>query len=117
LEEALLRIAGISIDTNDIDNTYLSLQCLSGLNPTYLPFYAEIVRLRGDTFAAIDTYNRYISQFPEDVLAQMKLAALYMENKIYDAAELMLDYILAKTPDSKAAMDLKKQLLGLKGGI
>lgn len=116
LEEALLRIAGISINTNDVnnDNTYLSLQCLSQLNPVYLPFYAEIVRLRGDTFAAIDTYNRYISRFPEDVLAQMKLATLYMENKIYDAAGLMLDYILAKSPDLKAAVDLKKQLVGLR---
>ncbi|MCK9396883.1 MAG: DUF115 domain-containing protein [Methylobacter sp.] len=116
LEEALTRIAAISIDVSDVDNTnaYLSLQCLSQLNPFYLPFYAEIVRLRGDTLAAIDAYNDYISQFPEDTLVQMKLATLYMENKIYDAAELMLDYILAKTPDSKAAMDAKKQLDYLK---
>lgn len=116
LEEALLRIAVISISTNDINNTnaYLSLQCLSQLNPFYLPFYAEIGRLRDDTLAAIDAYNNYISQFPEDTLAQMKLTTLYMENKAYDAAELMLDYILTKTPDSKAAIDLKKQLAYLK---
>jgi hypothetical protein len=116
LEEALLRIAVISISTNDINNTnaYLSLQCLSQLNPFYLPFYAEIVRLRGDALAAIDAYNNYISQFPEDTLVQMKLTTLYMENKTYDAAELMLDYILTKTPDSKAAIDLKKQLGYLK---
>lgn len=112
LEEALVRIAAISISTSDIDNAhaYLSLQCLSQINPVYLPFYAEIVRLRGDTFEAIDAYNNYITRFPEDTLAQMKLATLYMENKIYDAAELMLNYILTKTPDSKAAIDLKKQL-------
>jgi len=116
LQEALLRIASISINTNDVDNTnaYLSLQCLSQINPVYLPFYAEIVRLRGDAFAAIDVYNHYISQFPEDTLGQIKLATLYMENKIYDAAELMFDYILTKTPDSKAAIDLKKQLTYLK---
>ncbi|TAK63008.1 6-hydroxymethylpterin diphosphokinase MptE-like protein [Methylobacter sp.] len=112
LEEALLRIAVIGISTNDIDNTnaYLSLQCLSQLNPFYLPFYAEVVRLRGDALAAIDAYNNYIRQFPEDTLVQMKLTMLYIENKTYDAAELMIDYILAKTPDSKVAMDLKKQL-------
>jgi hypothetical protein len=63
---------------------------------------------------AIDAYNNYISQFPEDALAQMKLTALYMENKAYDAAELMLDYILSKMPDSKAAFDLKKQLAYLR---
>jgi len=116
LEEALLRIAVISISTNDVDNTnaYLSLQCLSQLNPYYLPFYAEIVRLRGDTLAAIDAYNTYISRFPEDALAQIKLATLYTENKTYDAAELMIDYILIKTPDSKTATDLKKQLAYLK---
>ncbi len=117
LEDALLRIAAISISTNDIadTNAYLSLQCLSQLNPFYLPFYAEITNLRGDALAAIDIYHNYINQFPEDALAQMKLTALYMENKIYDAAELMLDYILTKTPDSKSAIDLKKQLTYLKG--
>lgn len=116
LEEALLRIAAISIGTNDINDTnaYLSLQCLSQLNPFYLPFYAEIVNLRGDALAAMDVYHEYINRFPEDALAQMKLTALYMENKSYDAAELMLDYILTKTPDSKSAIDLKKQLIGLK---
>ncbi len=116
LEEALLRIAVISINTNDINNTnaYLALQCLSHLNPFYLPFYAEILRLRGDIMAAIDAYNHYISEFSEDTLAQIKLATLYMENKIYDAAELMLNYILTKTPDSKAATDLKKLMTCLR---
>ncbi|MFI3155463.1 MAG: DUF115 domain-containing protein [Methylococcaceae bacterium] len=116
LEEALLRIAAISIGTGDINDTnaYLSLQCLSQLNPFYLPFYAEIIYLRGDALAAIDIYHDYINRFPEDALAQMKLTALYMENKSYDAAELMLDYILIKTPDSKSAIDLKKQLVYLR---
>lgn len=116
LEEALLRIAVISINTNDANNTnaYLSLQCLSQVNPFYLPFYAEIARLHGDILTAIDAYNHYISQFPEDTLVQMKLTTLYIENKTYDAAELMLDYILTKTPDSKTTTDLKKQLAYLK---
>ncbi|MGZ4953848.1 MAG: 6-hydroxymethylpterin diphosphokinase MptE-like protein [Methylobacter sp.] len=116
LEEALLRIAVISINTNDTNNTnaYLSLQCLSQINPFYLPFYAEIVRLRGDTLTAIDAYNHYISRFSEDILVQMKLTMLYIENKTYDAAELMLDHILTNTPDSKTAIDLKKRLAYLK---
>lgn len=116
LEEALLRIATVSIGSNEInnDNTYLALQCLAQINPIYMPFYAEIVRLRGDIEGAIDTYERFITQFPEDTLAQMKLATVYMENKAYASAEVMLDYILAKSPDAKAAIDLKKQLNDLK---
>lgn len=116
LEEALLRIAFISINANNADNTntYLALQCLSQISPFYLPFYAEIVRLQGDVTAAIDAYEHYIAQFPEDTLVQMKLATVYMENKSYASAEVMLDYILARTPDAKAAIDLKKQLADLK---
>ena len=116
LEEALLRVAVISIGSNNIDNTnaYLALQCLSQLNPSYLPHYAEIVRLRGDIAGAIDAYNHYICQFPEDTLVQIKLATLYMEIKVYNAAELAVEMVLAKKPDAKAALDLKKQLAYLK---
>jgi hypothetical protein len=114
LEEALLRIAAISINEADNNNAYLALQCLSQISPIYLTLYAEIVRLRGDMTGAVEAYERYITQFPEDTLAQMKLTTVYMENKAYSSAELMLDYILAKTPDAKAAIDLKKQLNHLK---
>ena len=111
-----MRIASIGIDHEDMHSADLSLQCLSQLNPVYLPLHAEMLRLHGDAMAAIDAYNSYIAQFPEDTLVQMKLAMLYAEHKVYDAAEMMLDHILKQKPNLEAAAAIKSQLLILKGG-
>ena len=110
LEEALIRIAAIGIEGNDVANVNLALECLSQLNPVFLPFYAEIQRLKGDMMGAVDSYNAYVSQFPNDFTVQMKLAMLYIEGGVYDAAELMLDYILQQKPEFDSAIKLKYEL-------
>jgi hypothetical protein len=110
LEEALSRIAAIGIELDDAQTAGLALQCLSQLNPFYLPLHAELLRLRGEIMPAIDGYNSYIEQFPEDLLVQMKLATLYKDCQIYDAANMMLKCILQRKPDFTAAISLKLQL-------
>ncbi len=110
LEDVLNRISAISINQQNHQNAFLALQCLSQLSPVYLPYYAESARILGDFMLAIDSYNSYINNFPEDVIAQLKLANLYITAEIYDAAELMLEHILQKTPDLEAALVLKQQL-------
>ena len=114
LEEALLRIAAIGIDANRAEMANLSLQCLSQLNPVYLPYHAELKRLNGDVLAAIDAYGVYINQFPEDTLTQIKLATLYADQKIYDAADMMMEHILRNKPDFAAAIAFKNKLLQMK---
>ncbi len=111
VEQALIRIADIGIDNDDIHTANLALQCLSQLNPFYLPLYAEMQRLHGDVMVAIDAYNNYISQFPQDTLVQIKLANLYTEQGIYDAAGMMLDYILAQKPGLEVAVTMKAALV------
>lgn len=108
LEEALLRIALISINQQNNENAFLALECLSQLSPLYLPFYAESARILGQLMIAIDSYNAYIAQFPNDTSVKLKLANLYLENRIPDAAEMMIDHILEQKPDLPAALTLKK---------
>ncbi|ANE54561.1 6-hydroxymethylpterin diphosphokinase MptE-like protein [Methylomonas sp. DH-1] len=114
LEEALARIAAIGISHDDAQTASLALECLSQLNPVYLPLYAEMQRLQHDMVAAIDSYAAYIRQFPQDLLVQMKLAALYGECRIYDGADMMLDYILQQKPDYEAALALRRHLAAQK---
>ncbi|WP_367155359.1 6-hydroxymethylpterin diphosphokinase MptE-like protein [Methylomonas sp. HYX-M1] len=114
LEEALSRIAAIAIDKEDAATSDLALRCLSGLNPIYLPHYAEIRRLHDDVIGAIDAYNDYIRQFPDDTPVQIKLATLYMECRLYDGAELMLDYLLKNKPGLEVVGNLQRQLQALK---
>jgi len=114
LEEALLRVASISITQDNHANTLLALKCLSQLSPIYLPHYAESCRLTGDTLEAIDNYNAYIQFFPEDTLHKLKLVNLYIEIKVYDAAELMLDHLLSIDAGMEIAIQLKARIKQLK---
>ncbi|MGZ5054848.1 MAG: 6-hydroxymethylpterin diphosphokinase MptE-like protein [Methylobacter sp.] len=114
LEEALLRIASISLEQHDQKNAFLAMDCLAQLSPLYLPYKAELARILGDFILAIDSYNTYINFFPEDTLNKLKLAALYIDIKVYDGAELMLNHILQDAPDLESAISLKKQLTKIK---
>ncbi|WP_426992568.1 6-hydroxymethylpterin diphosphokinase MptE-like protein [Methylomonas sp. CM2] len=110
LEEALARIVVIAVERDDVYQANLALECLSRLNPLYQPWYAEIQRLHGDILVAIDTYNAYIRRFPDDSAAQLKLARLYLDQGIYEAAELMLDHLLTNKPGLEAALAMRLQL-------
>lgn len=114
LEEALLRIASVSLEQQNQQNALLALDCLANLSPVYLPYKAELARIIGDYLLAIDSYNTYITFFPEDTLSKLKLTALYIDIKIYEAAELMLEHILQSTPDLESAISLKNQLSKIK---
>jgi len=63
---------------------------------------------------AIDSYNDYINFFPENTLSKLKLAALYIEIKVYEAAELMLEHILKESPGFESAISLKCLLAKIK---
>ncbi|MDO9162355.1 MAG: DUF115 domain-containing protein [Methylococcaceae bacterium] len=114
LEEALLRIASISLEQQTPENAFLAIECLAQLNPLYLPYQADLARILGKIMLAIDCYNAYINFFPEDTLSKLKLAALYIEIKVYEAAELMLAHILKESPDLESAISLKNQLAKIK---
>ena len=114
LEEALLRIASISLEQHNQQNALLAMDCLSQISPIYLPYKAELARILGDFLLAIDSYNAYINFFPEDILNKLKLALLYIDIKVYEAAELMLEHLLQIAPDLESAIDLKNQLAQIK---
>lgn len=114
LEEALIRIAGLSLADEDGHLAQLALQCLSQINPYYLPLYAEILRLQGDMIAAVDAYTAYIALFPADLLVQMKLAGLYSDQELYEGTEMMLNLILQQQPDFPPALEMKQKLLAFR---
>jgi hypothetical protein len=111
LEEALLRIFDINLQSSsDGELAHQALECLVQLNPRYDVFYAESCRIRGDVLEAIDVYINHISAYPNDIIAQLKLAHLYMEQKINEGARMMLNSILENNPKQEAALAMKAKL-------
>jgi len=116
LEEALQQIVSLSIAQEKHSETLLALKCLSQISPIYLPHYAESSRLTGDIIEAIDSYTAYIEFFPDDMVSKLKLAHLYIDIKVYEAADMMLDLIIDKDPNMETAIQLKAQVAKLKEG-
>ncbi|MDD2661847.1 MAG: DUF115 domain-containing protein [Methylococcales bacterium] len=117
LEEALLRITSISLEQQNPENALLAMDCLAQLSPLYLPYKAELARILGNNMLAIDSYNTYIQFFPEDTLNKLKLAALYIDIKVYEAADIMLEHILQTFPEQDTAITLKNHLTKLMQGV
>lgn len=110
MQEALLRITYLDFEVGTGDTAHRALECLALMNVRYLLFYGESCRLRGDTQSAVDAYMSYLTLFPEDVIVQLKLARIYMDQKIYDGAMIMIDLILKKHPKQETALLMKKKL-------
>lgn len=106
LEDVLLRVAAISLNKGDGQNARVALECLASLSPVFQPQYAEILRMCGDTLAAIDVYNAHLDRFPKNLNAQLKLVRLYIDIDVKDGAKLLLDHILEKDTDNVAALSL-----------
>jgi hypothetical protein len=106
LEDALLQIALISLEIDHLDNAKSAFECLAQLSPTYLPQYAELLRISGYPMEAIGAYSDYLLKFQDDVYVQIKLAKLYCDLGSREAAKLMLDHIIAKNPTSESAATL-----------
>lgn len=110
IEEALLRIVSLDFKSGSGELAHQSLECLAQLNTRYSLFYARSCRVRGLIVDAIDTYIAYLALFPDDLRAQLQLAQLYLDQRIYDGAKMMLEYILLNNPGQERALLMKKTL-------
>jgi hypothetical protein len=110
LERALLRIVVLVIDKGEAEFAHQAFECLAQIKERYLAFYAESCQIHGDYLAAINAYSEYILSFPGDVLVQLKLAQLYINQKIYEKAESLLNDILIQSPKNQTAISMQKQM-------
>lgn len=102
-EEALRRVASLSLSLHDSENAFLALQCLSAISPGYLPQYAELAKTMGQIQTALNAYADYLDRFPDDVTVLLKVGRLYKEIGHDDSAASVFRYLLDKDPDNEAA--------------
>lgn len=110
LEDALTRISSLCLAHDDLENARFAFDCLSHLSPSYLPQYAELMRITGQVSEAAELYARYLEQVPEDLGTMMRLGKLYQQQGILDGARWAFDYILEREPDNLAARALLDEL-------
>lgn len=110
LEDTLKRMSGIALRANDVDNALLILDSLSALAPIFEPQYAELLRLTGNTQAALDVYTDYLHKVPLDYAVMLKLGRIYQDMGIEESARWAYSYVLEQDPDNKSAGALLEQL-------
>jgi hypothetical protein len=110
LENALSRLAYLALEHHELEEASSYLEALSGLSASYMPQYAEILRMTNNLQRSIDAYTEYLSFVPEDLTTMMKLALLYKDIGVNEGARYLFEHIIAKDPHNEAARDLLKQV-------
>ena len=110
VEDALGRMAVITIALERHEQALLVMQTLADISPAYQPQFAELLRLTGNTDAAINVYTNYLNTAPSDIVSMLRLGKLYQSIGVKEAAKTAFDYVLQQEPDNKTARSLLEQL-------
>ena len=102
-EDALRRIASLSLELDDPKNALLALECLTGYSPSYLSQYADLAKILGQTKTALDAYADYLEQFPDDSMVLIKVGQLYQQQEQHEFALTVFQHLLDKDPKNEVA--------------
>lgn len=115
IEDALRRIASLSLELGDPHNAFLALECLTGQSPVYLSQYADLARLLGQTKTALDAYADYLEKFPNDSVVLLKVGQLYEQQGQHEFAKTVFEHLLNQDPKNEEARNaLGKSVESLK---
>ena len=110
MESTLIRLAVLMMSKDNPTQALLFLNMLSEISPSYMPHYAEMLRIHNEQQSAIDVYTEYLAQAPGDLAAMMKLGMLYHNLGIQEGAGYIFSHIIEQDPHNEAA---RKMLLEL----
>ncbi|KIH77495.1 Protein of unknown function DUF115 [Geoalkalibacter ferrihydriticus] len=102
-EDALKRIASISLKNGQIDFAKLALECLASAVFIYKSQYADLLKTLGEHQAAADLYVDYLERAPSDLSVLLKLGQLYRTMGAEDAARQVFEMVLGQDPVNAAA--------------
>jgi len=106
----LRRMAFITMAREDHETALMILDSLAAISPVHEPQYAELLRLTGNTNAALDVYANYLKKVPDDLVTLLKLGQLYQTIGAEDSARWAYQYVLEKDPANGAAPTLLAEL-------
>jgi hypothetical protein len=109
-EDELQQIASLAIKLGAYEQAENALKKLSEAAKVFTPQYAKILSLLGKNQQAIDTYNQYLSEEPQDLHTLLCLGKLYYGTNNHESAQLAFQYVLSKEPNNIEAQEYLKSL-------
>ncbi len=117
LLQILLRISDISLQREDHETATMALEVLSEISPSFMPSYANILRLTGQQAEALKIYHHYLDQTPDDLATVITLGKFYLELNVPDAATDAFNYVLKRDSDNQAARILLESAGSNRAGV
>lgn len=102
-EEALRRVAVISLERQNAEMALLALDCLSGASLAYKPQYADLLCALGRRQEAADHYTDYLEAVPSDMTVLLKLGKNYRSMGEAEAARTVFGLVLEQDPANAGA--------------
>jgi len=109
-EDELQQIMTIAFKLSNYELASACLEKLSDITDIYLPKYAKLSKLLGDTDKAVQLYSDYLSACPDDTSIWLEVGQLYFEMKIMDAALLAFNMVLSQEPTNMSALAFIEKL-------
>jgi tetratricopeptide (TPR) repeat protein len=103
VEDALHRIASLSLSLGDPHNALLALECLAQSSPIFLAQYADLSKMLGQTKTALDAYASYLEHFPDDMVVLFKVGQIYQQEGQAEFARTVFQHILDQDPQNESA--------------
>ncbi len=105
IEYILAKVSMIALEIKDYPNAIAALETLShSFSSYYTPKYAELLYLTGNVDQALNTYESYISQYPDDLDTIFGLAELQRKENLLEPARALYQFILSRNPDYQPAI-------------
>lgn len=105
-EDELHQIMTIAFKISNYQLAGACLENLSEITDVYLPKYAKLLKLLGDTDKAIKLYTDYLSTYPEETSIWLELGQLYFDMKIFAPAQIAFEMVLSQEPDNISGLAL-----------
>jgi tetratricopeptide (TPR) repeat protein len=107
--ECLKQTLSIYLAQNDLPKAKMVAKLLSEHSAGFTPFYADLLRLTGESEKAIQKYKHYLDVVGDDFVVRQKLGKLYGDMGNITAASEVFSEILQDDPQNMAAKHFLEQ--------
>ncbi|MBF0381954.1 MAG: DUF115 domain-containing protein [Magnetococcales bacterium] len=109
VHECLKQTLSIYLSKNDLTRAKMVAKLLTEQSVGYTPFYADLLRLTGESQKAIASYKHYLEVVGNDLVVRQKLGKLYGDMGDITAACEVFNQILQDDPQNMAAKHFLEQ--------
>jgi len=97
-------IIQLSLKLTKLEHASRALKKATSYSDEYLPRYANVLRLQGQTQEAVNTYLDYLDKYPSDLMVWLKFGSFMFDIDQIRAAVDAFSHVIQSDPDNQVAL-------------